>query len=152
MGKANVGGVDYHHSRMRFVMQASLALSTAPQGFTASDLSRKVGDLSISQDRSYTSRQAAYDLKKLRGKQLIEKIGSSHRYRPFPMTGLVVLRDKVIKPVLASCCSAQARTPTKECHALGRPLPTTSGWHAEAVRQTRLCRVEERTKDRQVLC
>ena len=42
-------------------------------------------------------RQAAYDLKKLRGKSLVEKIGSSHRYQAtrtrlqkdivFPVTG-----------------------------------------------------------------
>jgi hypothetical protein len=40
---------------------------------------------------------------------MVEKIGSSHRYRPSAtglraMTALVVLRDKVIKPLLASCC------------------------------------------------
>ncbi len=104
VGKARVGDVDYNQSRMR----ASLALATAPKGFTASDLARKVGNLDPS-DRSYTPRQAAYDLKKLRGKQLIERTGSSHRYRPSSkglraMTALVVLRDKVIKPLLASCC------------------------------------------------
>ena len=90
-------------------MRASLALATAPKGFTASDLARKVADLNPAKDGSYTPRQAAYDLKKLRGKQLIDRIGSSHRYRPSDkglraMTALVVLRDKVIKPLLASCC------------------------------------------------
>jgi hypothetical protein len=109
VGKAKVGGVDYNQSRMRLVIRASLALSTAPNGFTASDLAWKVGDIGDSKDCTYTPRQAAYDLKKLRGKQLIEKIGSSHRYRPSArglraMTALVVLRDKVIKPLLASCC------------------------------------------------
>lgn len=109
VGKARVGGVDCNQSRIRLVMQASLALSTAPKGFTASDLARKFGDLSGSKHNPYTPRQAAYDLKKLRGKQLIEKIGSSHRYRPSTaglraMAGLVVLRDKIIKPLLASCC------------------------------------------------
>ena len=90
-------------------MQASLTLSTAPKRFTASDLARKVGDLGTSKDCGYTPRQAAYDLKKLRGKQLIDRIGSSHRYRPSAtglraMTALVVLRHKVIQPLLASCC------------------------------------------------
>jgi hypothetical protein len=111
VGKARVGGVDYNQSGMRGAMRASLALATAPKGFTASDLARKAGDLNPS-DRSYTPRQAAYDLKKLRGKQLIERIGSSHRYRPSSkglraMTALVVLRDKVIKPLLASCCQGK---------------------------------------------
>ena len=108
VGKAKVGGVDYNQSRMRVAMWASLALATAPTGFTASDLARKAADLNPS-DRSYTPRQAAYDLKKLRGKHRIERIGSLHRYRPSSkglraMTALVVLRDKVIKPLLASCC------------------------------------------------
>jgi hypothetical protein len=88
---------------MRLVMQASLKLSTAPRGFTASELARTVADLSTSKDGGYTSRQAAYDLKKLRGKQLIDRIGSSHRYRPSAtglraMTALVVLRHKVGTP------------------------------------------------------
>ncbi|MCX6034345.1 MAG: hypothetical protein NTV38_05125, partial [Chloroflexi bacterium] len=54
----------------------------------------------------YTPRQAAYDLKKLRGKNLLRKIENSRRYEPVPeglreMTALFVLREKVIKPVLA---------------------------------------------------
>ncbi len=109
VGQANVGGVDYNRSRMRLVRQASLMLSTAPQGFTASDLARKVADLHPSKSCTYTPRQAAYDLQKLRGKQLIERIGPWHRYRPSStglraMTALAVLRPKVIKPLLASCC------------------------------------------------
>jgi hypothetical protein len=120
VGKAKVGGVDYNQSRTRVAMRASLALATAPKGFTASDLARKAADLNPSH-RSYTPRQAAYDLKKLRGKQLIERIGSSHRYRPSSkglraMTALVVLRDQVIKPLLASCCQRKRGRKPKKCH------------------------------------
>jgi hypothetical protein len=109
VGKTKVGGVNYNEQRMRLVMHASLALSTAPKGFTASDLARKVNDLHPSPDFQYGPRQAAYDLKKLRGKHLIERIGSSHRYCPptagiRAIAGLVLIRDKVIKPLLASCC------------------------------------------------
>jgi hypothetical protein len=44
--------------------------------------------------------------KKLRGKNLVRKIENSRRYEPVPeglqeMTALFVLREKVIKPVLA---------------------------------------------------
>jgi hypothetical protein len=57
-------------------------------------------------DRDYTPRQAAYDLKKLRGKDWVRKIDTSPRYETVPeglqtMTALLVLREKVIKPVLA---------------------------------------------------
>ena len=42
----------------------------------------------------------------------MEKIGSSHRYRPTrqglrALIALLVLRDKVIKPLLASSCQLQ---------------------------------------------
>jgi hypothetical protein len=119
VGNTKVGGIDYNQPRMRLVIEASLTLSTAPKGFTASDLARRVGDLSA-QRWSYRPRQAAYDLKKLRGKQLLERIGKSRRYRPSEeglraLTALVVLRDKVIKPLLAGCC--QRRRGRKPNHA-----------------------------------
>ena len=55
---------------------------------------------------AYQARHAAYDLKKLRAKGLIGKVASSRRYQAPPeglrtIAALVVLRDKVIKPMLA---------------------------------------------------
>ncbi len=53
------------------------------------------------------TRQAAYDLKKLRGKHLVVKPGRPRRYHPAPpealrtITALLVLRDQVIGPILA---------------------------------------------------
>jgi hypothetical protein len=54
----------------------------------------------------YTTRQAAYDLRKLRGKNLLAKPGRSRRYQVPPdaartITALLALRDHVIAPVLA---------------------------------------------------
>jgi len=55
---------------------------------------------------SYTVRQAAYDLRKLRGKNLTLKPGRSRRYQ-IPedaarvIVGLLTLRDHVIAPILA---------------------------------------------------
>jgi hypothetical protein len=54
----------------------------------------------------YTVRQAAYDLRKLRGKDLVVKPGRSRRYQ-LPLraartiTALLTLRDHVIAPILA---------------------------------------------------
>jgi hypothetical protein len=54
----------------------------------------------------YTNRQAAYDLRKLRGKDLIGKPGRSRRYH-LPaqpariITALLTLREQVIGPILA---------------------------------------------------
>jgi hypothetical protein len=58
-------------------------------------------------EESYTPRQAAYDLKKLRGKGLVAKISGSRRYGAArdglrSMVALRVLRDKVIAPLLAA--------------------------------------------------
>jgi hypothetical protein len=103
VGQTRVGGVDINKARMRAVMQAVIALSCAPHGFQSADLAVKVQE---NMGSPYTPRQAAYDLKKLRGKNLVRKIETSRRYEPVPeglreMTALFVLREKVIKPVLA---------------------------------------------------
>jgi hypothetical protein len=103
VGQTRVGGVNLNQPRMRSVLQAVMALSAAPHGFQCADLAAKVQEHTAS---PYTPRQAAYDLKKLRGKNLVRKIENSRRYEPVPeglreMTALFVLREKVIKPVLA---------------------------------------------------
>ena len=54
----------------------------------------------------YTIRQAAYDLRKLRGKELIVKPGQTRRYHLTPqnagtIAALLTLREHVIGPILA---------------------------------------------------
>ena len=56
---------------------------------------------------SYTIRQAAYDLRKLRGKQLVDKPARTRRYRvpslaARTIAALLTLRDQVIAPILAA--------------------------------------------------
>lgn len=69
-------------------------------------------------DREYSTRQAAYDLKKLRGKDLITKMPASRRYQAPPdairtMAALLVLRDQVVRPILAGVrVPKQGRKPT----------------------------------------
>jgi repressor of nif and glnA expression len=63
---------------MRLAMRAAIALATSPRGFTARDVANHVRTRGGLAD--YTSRQAAYDLKKLRGKSLVERKGTSNRY------------------------------------------------------------------------
>ena len=92
---------------MRRVAEAVRALSTAPTGFTASELAQKVRVMSGEAESAYGPQRAAYDLKKLRGKGLVHKIGTSRRYDSEPaslraMTTLLVLREKVIRPLLAA--------------------------------------------------
>jgi hypothetical protein len=68
------------------------------------DLAAKVRAMTGQAD--YTIRQAAYDLRKLRGKRLVDKPGRTRRYHVPPpaartIAGLLALRDQVIAPILA---------------------------------------------------
>jgi hypothetical protein len=74
---------------------------------------------------------AAYDLKKLRGKKIIRRIGQTRKYESMPnglkaMTALVVLRNKAIKPLLAA---AQELRPSR-----GAQNPRALDTHYETIR------------------
>ncbi len=106
MGQTRIGGIDTNKIRMRTAMQAIIALAPAPDGFRLADLAQEVCSLSGQSATDYTVRQAAYDLKKFRAKNLVAKVARSRRYTvPVSalraMTASLVLRDKVIRPVLA---------------------------------------------------
>lgn len=106
VGKTRIGGVDPNQVRMRTVLAAVLALVPSPKGFCVAELAAKVQEISGQTEADYGARRAAYDLKKLRGKNLIAKLGSSHHYEARPegirtIAALLILRDQVIKPLLA---------------------------------------------------
>ena len=112
VGRSVVGGIDLNKPRLRHVAEAVIALSASPDGFTASTLAAQVR--ALGNPSAYGPRQAAYDLKKLRGKSIVRRIDSTRRYETLPsglraITALLVLRDKAIKPLLAA---AQEITPT----------------------------------------
>jgi len=105
VGKTKVGGIDLNKARIRWVVEAVIALciSPSPQGFTASELARQVRLLSNQAESDYGPRRAAYDLKKLRAKNIVQRIGQTRRYQSTSsglraMVALVVLRSKAIKP------------------------------------------------------
>jgi len=131
VGKTKVGGIDLNKSRMRWVAEAMIALAPSPGGFTASQLATQVRVLSKQSESEYDARRAAYDLKKLRAKQIVRRIDKTRRYETIrkglkAMTALVVLRDKAIKPLLAA---AQDLRPAR--HAQNpRPLDI----HYESIR------------------
>lgn len=116
IGATRVGGIDLNKPRIRAALTAVLALTAAPTGFTVADLATRVHTITGNTD--YTVRHAAYDLRKLRGKQLIIKPGRSRRYQvPSPaartITALLALRDHVIAPILAGVRSPRmGRKPT----------------------------------------
>jgi hypothetical protein len=122
IGQTRAGGIDLNQPRMRRAAEAVLALSAAPAGFTASDLARQVHSLSGQAESEYGPRRAADDIKKLRAKGMVGKIGKSRRYEPVPeglrsLTALLVLCEKVIRPLLAA--SVQPEPPAKPTN----PLP-----------------------------
>ena len=84
VGKTTVGGVDLHKPRMRWLIEALIALSPFPGGFTASALTSQVRLLSQQSESEYGPRRAAYDLKKLRGKKVVQRIGQTRRYESIP--------------------------------------------------------------------
>ena len=115
VGACRVGGVDTNKSRMRAVMAAVVALAAKHNGFNASDLVTQVCRQTGQTAQEYSPTRAAYDLKKLRGKNLVAKMGKSRRYEATPqglraIVALSVLRDKVLKPLLAGI-TANARAP-----------------------------------------
>jgi hypothetical protein len=107
LGATRVGGINFNQARMRHVVRAIVALSPSPRGFAASQLADKVRSLTGQAESEYGPRRAAYDLKKLRAKQVARRIESTRRYEATPeglraLTALLVLHDKVIKPLLAA--------------------------------------------------
>jgi hypothetical protein len=80
LGATWVGGVDLNKPRMRDALRAALALASAPNGFTVAEFAAKVHALTGHDHTGYSLRQAAYDLRKLRGKQLVDKPGRAGRY------------------------------------------------------------------------
>ena len=64
VGRTIVGGIDLNKIRMRQVVDAVIALSPSPNGFTASDVAARVCALGNERRPRYGPRHAAYDLKK----------------------------------------------------------------------------------------
>lgn len=105
LGATRVGGIDLGSPRARRAMAAIAALSAAPKGFTVGELAAKVHHLSGQGPEAYTVRQAAYDLRKFRAKQLVKKPGRSRRYHVPPealrtITAVTTIREKVLAPLL----------------------------------------------------
>lgn len=107
LGRIRVGGISLDSPRTRAALAAVAALSPAPKGFTVADLADKLHAMTGQSDADYTIRQAAYDLRKLRAKNLVVKPGRSRRYHVPPdairiITAVTTLRDQVLEPLLGA--------------------------------------------------
>ena len=122
-GTTRIAGIDLNKPRIRAVLSAALALAPAPGGFTAAEFTAKVRHLT--RRDGYTTRQAAYDLRKLRGKGLADKPGRTRRYHIPPdaartIAALLALRDHVIAPILAGVRSPRMGRKPKTWTAVDR--------------------------------
>jgi len=118
-GAPRLAGVDLQKPRMRAV----LALAPSPEGFTVQALAEQTRPLLGPGAAPYTPRRAAYDLAKLRGKALVERVAATRRYQaPVPglrtLAALLILREKVIKPVLAAASTPTPVPPPPRMHPL----------------------------------
>jgi hypothetical protein len=126
-GPRRIAGVDLNKPRIRAALAAALALAATPGGFTAAEHAARVRQ--ITGHDGYTTRQAAYDLRKLRGKQLVDKPGRTRRYHVPPasartISALLTLRDHVIAPILAGIRSPRMGRKPKTWTAADRDYET----------------------------
>ena len=129
LGHTHIGGIDLNKARMRAVLAAAIACAQMPSGFRLADLAQQVRLRTAALAPSYGTRQAAYDLRKLRAKGFVLRIAKSHRYEVPPdglrtLAALVVLREHVIKPLLAGVRSPHQGRPPKSWTPLDRHYQT----------------------------
>ena len=72
-GNNRRAGINIQQPRMQDVMQCVLALSLQPEGYAARDLAERMQLIGW---KDYKPHQAAYDLRKLRDKGLVAKLGA----------------------------------------------------------------------------
>ena len=123
-GTRRLAGIDLNKARNRHVVDAVVGLATQPEGFSLAELATAVRARTGWGPKRYSVRQAAYDLAKLRGKKLARRKDQSRRYVSDPsgvrtMCAYLLLREKVIKPLLAGVTRPPGRPP-KVLHPLDR--------------------------------
>jgi hypothetical protein len=119
LGATRTGGLDMNLPRVR------AALALAPAGFTVAEFTAKVRATTGKTPEGYSVRQAAYDLRKLRGNQLVIKPGRTRRYHvpdaaARTITALLILRDKVIGPLIAGIRTPRQGRPPKNWTTIDR--------------------------------
>jgi hypothetical protein len=115
--------------RTRAALAAALALAVAPAGFTVAEFTAKARAMTGQTPEGYSIRQGAYDLRKLRGKQLVLKPGRTRRYHvpELPartIAALLTLRYKVIAPLIAGIRTPRRGMPPKHWTTIDRDYET----------------------------
>ena len=124
-----IGGIDMNIPRVRAGLAAALALAVAPAGFTVAQFTAQVRAMTGQTPDDYSTRQGAYDLRKLRGKRLATKPGRTRRYHmpgdaARTITALLTVRDKVIAPLIAGIRTPRRGRPPKNWTKIDRDYQT----------------------------
>ena len=98
-GKNRLAGIDFNKVRTKQVAAVLLVLSMKPGGFTSKDLA---DEMAYKFDPDFSCRNASYDIKKFRGKAMVNKIEGSIRY---------VLTKDGIKTISAIICMLTKQIP-----------------------------------------
>jgi hypothetical protein len=118
-GDRRLAGLNLNKARNRAVVRGLVALSSAPEGFTVPELAEHVRQRLNCSPEEYSTRRAAYDLAKARGKGLTERVPGHWRYQCQPgqlrtLCAYVVLREEILKPLLAGARCDQLHDPPKQ--------------------------------------
>jgi hypothetical protein len=122
-GNRRLAGLDLNKARNRTVIAALSGLAIRPEGFTTAEVAQAVRGRTGWDEAQYPTRRAAYDLAKVQGKGLVERVPGRRRYECRPeqlrvLCGYVVLREQVIKPVLAGLAHQELPPPPPKLCAL----------------------------------
>lgn len=103
-GKKRLAGIDIENARMRVVLNAVISLAHVPEGFTRSKLIETIKKQPGWRD--YKPHNASYDLRKLRGKGVLEtRPGSLKNHvntrNLREIATRLIIREKVLKPICA---------------------------------------------------
>jgi len=134
LGRTRIGGIDVNQPRMRAVAAAALACAQRPGGFRLGDLAAQVRLRLAGSSTTYGTRQAAYDLRKLRAKGFVRRLPRSQRYQ-FPPDGPRARRARGAARAGHQASPGRLPRPPPGTQAQGldstrRPLPDPSHRHA----------------------
>jgi DNA-binding PadR family transcriptional regulator len=107
-GKQRLAGVDINKKRNLAVMECVLALAIKPNGYQAKDIAALMKQrLDKKQAALYSPGKAAYDIRKLRGKGLVEKAEKTRIYKTTPkgvrtIVSVLSITQKMLPALLSS--------------------------------------------------
>lgn len=124
-GSSRLAGINLQNPRMRNVCEALLHLAPKPGGFTCAELTEQVQKSKKGCIQNYNQRQASYDLRKLRGKGIVEPIPKTRKYRCSTfgietISALIILREKIIRPILAGLVDKKVGRPPKNMQPIDK--------------------------------